>query len=250
MRWTSDTHTPCACHAHTVQECAACGCALVAVRRVVAGDPGDERKAREYAERFPSFNFVDGLEVLDEQVASAYRVAWRSCAMPRASHMRRTSLCPDDPRTLARAHASMRSTCTCACLIAQRAALGLGADWDRDLYNEPMVLLLDPDGKMRYVLSHRGLTARGVLGQVRRMRGHGHVHRGRRSPWPWPCVHGDEHGHAASAYIWVGMAARAQAHAHAHARVPGDEEAALGSSERRHPYLDSRGGSQPPGAVQ
>ena len=55
-----------------------------------AGDPGDERKAREYAERFPSFNFVSGLEALDEQ----------------------------------------------------RIALGLGADWERSLYNEPMALLL------------------------------------------------------------------------------------------------------------
>jgi len=46
------------------QEFAACGCALVAVRRVQTGDPGDERKAGEYEERFPSFNFVRGLEEL------------------------------------------------------------------------------------------------------------------------------------------------------------------------------------------
>ena len=43
---------------------AACGCALVAVRRVQTGDPGDERKAAEYEERFPSFNFVRGLDEL------------------------------------------------------------------------------------------------------------------------------------------------------------------------------------------
>lgn len=42
------------------------GCSLVAVRRVVAGDSADERKAAEAAERFPSFNFVDGLEDLAE----------------------------------------------------------------------------------------------------------------------------------------------------------------------------------------
>jgi len=41
-------------------EFAACGCALVAVRRV--GDGSDVRKAAEYEERFPSINFVNGLD--------------------------------------------------------------------------------------------------------------------------------------------------------------------------------------------
>ena len=41
-------------------EFASCGCALVAVRRV--SDAGDRRKAGEYEARFPSFNFVDGLD--------------------------------------------------------------------------------------------------------------------------------------------------------------------------------------------
>ena len=40
-------------------EFAACGCALVAVRRV--GDGSDVRKAAEYEERFPSINFVNGV---------------------------------------------------------------------------------------------------------------------------------------------------------------------------------------------
>jgi len=98
----------------------ACGCALVAVRRVVAGDKGDMRKAREYEERFPSFNFVDGLEEL----------------------------------------------------LDIRRAIGLGGDWlvadSRELYNDPVVTLLEPDGGMRQVLSHQGLSAQNMLGNLMR----------------------------------------------------------------------------------
>ena len=104
-------------------ECAACNCALVAVRRVVSGDPGDERKAREYEERFPSINFVDGLDELAPQLAAA------SPAL---------------------------------------AAGGLDSEWTRTLYYEPLVTLVDPDGGMRKVLSHKGLTAPNVLGLTMR----------------------------------------------------------------------------------
>ena len=37
-------------------EFAACGCALVGVRKVERGDAADERKAADYEARFPSFN--------------------------------------------------------------------------------------------------------------------------------------------------------------------------------------------------
>ena len=107
-------------------EFAACGCALVAARRVVRTDSADERKAAEYEERFPTFNFVDGLDVVGPRCAVA-------------------------SPTLAR-------------------GLG-GASWfdiDRALYYEPLVVLLDPDGGMRSVLSHRGLSASGLLGQTLR----------------------------------------------------------------------------------
>lgn len=99
-------------------EFAGCGCALVCVRSFSpsATPNGKLRKAEEYAERFPSFNFVDDLKELPEQ----------------------------------------------------RAALGLGDDWVRSLYNEPVVALLDPDGGMRLVISHTGLSARNVLGNTLR----------------------------------------------------------------------------------
>ena len=38
----------------------------------------------------------------------------------------------------------------------------------RSLYYEPLVVLLDPDGGMRTVLSHAGLSAPSVLGNVMR----------------------------------------------------------------------------------
>ena len=47
-------------------EFAACGCALVGVRKVERGDAADERKAADYEARFPSFNFVRGLDGMDE----------------------------------------------------------------------------------------------------------------------------------------------------------------------------------------
>jgi len=97
-------------------EFSACGCALVGVRRS-AQDAGDERKAREYEERFPTFNFVGGLESLSDDA---------------------------------------------------RAAAGIGADWARSLYYDPVCVLLDDDGGMRTVLSHQGLSAANVLGNVMR----------------------------------------------------------------------------------
>ena len=77
-------------------EFSACGCALVGVRRS-AQDAGDERKAREYEERFPTFNFVGGLESLSDDA---------------------------------------------------RAAAGIGADWARSLYYDP-VRSLSPLPPMR-----------------------------------------------------------------------------------------------------
>ena len=104
-------------------EYAACGCALVGVRKVVTGDSADERKAAEYESRFPSFNFVDGLESLAIELAINSNVL---------------------------------------------AANGLDNEWKRSLYNEPLVVLLEPDGGMRTVLSHKGLSAVNVLGQITR----------------------------------------------------------------------------------
>ena len=104
-------------------EIAQCGCALVAVRRVAGGDPGDERKAGEYVERFPSLNFVTGLDKLAPQLGAASPTLNEG---------------------------------------------GMGIEWARSLYNEPLVALLDPDGGMRTLLSHRGLSAANVLGKVMR----------------------------------------------------------------------------------
>ena len=53
-------------------------------------------------------------------------------------------------------------------LAEQRSAVGLTGDWTRSLYNDPMVLLLEPEGGMRQVLSHKGLSARNVLGNTLR----------------------------------------------------------------------------------
>ena len=101
------------------KEIAACGCALVAVRQV--RDDGDRRRVdEEYAERFPSINFVAGLD--DE-------------------------------------------------LTSLRTQLGVDADWKeavRKLYYEPFVVLVDPDGGMRGRLSHRGLRAPDIVGNVMR----------------------------------------------------------------------------------
>ena len=36
---------------------------------------------------------------------------------------------------------------------------GLSAEWQRALYYDPLVALVDPDGGMRTVLSHKGLSA-------------------------------------------------------------------------------------------
>ena len=48
-------------------------------------------------------------------------------------------------------------------------AAGLGSqDWDRKLYYDPLVALLEPGGGMRTVLSHQGLSAASVLGKVTR----------------------------------------------------------------------------------
>lgn len=47
-----------------------CGCALVAVRKVDPSKSADARKARAYEARFPSFNFVDGLETVAPQLAA------------------------------------------------------------------------------------------------------------------------------------------------------------------------------------
>jgi hypothetical protein len=53
-----------------------------------------------------------------------------------------------------------------------RRAVGVGANWFlesfRTLYNDPVATLLDPDGNMRAVLSHKGLSAANVLGNVMR----------------------------------------------------------------------------------
>ena len=103
-------------------ECASCGCALVAVRRVVADDAADMRKAAAYEDRFPSINFVTGLEGLAPRLATA----------------------------------------------SPALARGLGADWERTLYYEPLTILLDPNGGMRSVLTHQGLSARNIVGQVMR----------------------------------------------------------------------------------
>jgi hypothetical protein len=101
-------------------EYASCGCALVAVRQFDPSVPNDVRKAEAYAERFPSFNFVDGLEKLD----------------------------------------------------AQRSAVGVEGAWfpdaERSLYNEPVVCLLEPDGGIRAVLSHSGLSPFSVNGNMLR----------------------------------------------------------------------------------
>ncbi len=55
---------------------------------------------------------------------------------------------------------------------AVRSALGVGSNWFsesfRSLYNNPVATLLDPDGDMRTVLSHKGLSAANVLGNVMR----------------------------------------------------------------------------------
>ena len=96
-------------------EYAACGCAMVAVRRSPQ-DAGDMRKVKAYEERFPSLNFIDGLETLADI----------------------------------------------------RGALGIGDDWIRTLYYDPVVALLEPDGGMRYVLSHRGLGPLNIAGNVMR----------------------------------------------------------------------------------
>ena len=102
-------------------EFAACGCALVAIRKVVDGDSADTRKANEYAARFPSFNLVAGLEE----------------------------------------RAQLRG-----------ALPGLGGEWlladSRALYADPVVVLLDPDGGMRTVVSHARLSASNVLGNTLR----------------------------------------------------------------------------------
>ena len=98
-------------------EFAACGCALVGVRKVEPGDAADERKAAEYAARFPSFNFVRGLEGM----------------------------------------------------LELRRDMGWDASWlqaERQLYYNPTVVLLDPDGGMRLVESLSGLSPSQVLGQV------------------------------------------------------------------------------------
>ena len=72
------------------KEIAACGCALVAVRQV--RDDGDRRRVdEEYAERFPSINFVAGL---DDELTSMrtqlgvdadWKEAVRSCTTSRLS---------------------------------------------------------------------------------------------------------------------------------------------------------------------
>ena len=100
-------------------EFAACGCALVGVRKVERGDAADERKAGEYAARFPSFNFVRGLEGM----------------------------------------------------LELRRDMGWDANWlqaERQLYYNPTVVLLDPDGGMRLVENLSGLSPSQVLGQVLR----------------------------------------------------------------------------------
>lgn len=99
-------------------ECASCGCALVAVRKVVDGDSADMRKAAEYEERFPSFNFITGLET------------------PALDEIRRK--------------------------------VGLDTDWVRTLYYDPQIVLVDPDGGMRSIISHKGLSAANVLGNIMR----------------------------------------------------------------------------------
>ena len=105
------------------EEYASCGCALVAVRRVNPGDSADVRKAKQYEKRFPSINFVSGLD----------------------------SFAPE--------------------LAAKSSTLGLqglAGDWVRTLYYHPLVTLLEPNGGMRTVLSHKGLSAPNVLGQIMR----------------------------------------------------------------------------------
>ena len=100
-------------------EFAACGCALVGVRKVERGDAADERKAADYAMRFPSFNFVRGLDGMTEM----------------------------------------------------RRDMGWDANWmqaERDLYYNPTVALLEPDGGVRVVVALSGLSPSQVLGQVLR----------------------------------------------------------------------------------
>ena len=53
-------------------------------------------------------------------------------------------------------------------LDEQRRAVGLGDDWTRSLYYEPVVALVDPNGGLRSVLSHERLSARNVLGNTLR----------------------------------------------------------------------------------
>ena len=83
------------------------------------GDAADERKAGEYAARFPSFNFVRGLDSM----------------------------------------------------LELRRDMGWDANWlqaERQLYYNPTVVLLDPDGGMRLVENLAGLSPSQVLGQVLR----------------------------------------------------------------------------------
>lgn len=63
-------HSPSRLFLSQAAEYAACGCALVAVRRVEATD-FFRRKCEEYEERFPSFNFVEGLEEIAPQLSAA-----------------------------------------------------------------------------------------------------------------------------------------------------------------------------------
>ena len=48
-------------------------------------------------------------------------------------------------------------------------ALGLDVTWAQTLYNDPLVVLVDPDGGMRTILSHKGLSAASVLGCATRV---------------------------------------------------------------------------------
>ncbi|EOD13836.1 hypothetical protein EMIHUDRAFT_212355 [Emiliania huxleyi CCMP1516] len=100
-------------------ELAACGCALVGVRKAEETEKACGKEA-EYKERFPSFNFVGGLEKL----------------------------------------------------VEQRVALGLPREWgvleERELYYDPVVVLLTAEGRMQYTVSHAGLRAPYMVGNLMR----------------------------------------------------------------------------------
>ena len=47
-------------------------------------------------------------------------------------------------------------------------ALGLDTTWAQRLYYDPMVVLLEPDGGMRTILTHKGISTASMLGNIMR----------------------------------------------------------------------------------